>query len=121
MNTKGYGLTISDINDSCPSDLKPYEKAYELRREIRDEETYMQGIYTMKALEVVLSHFAAGLAKKRSKEKYFEEPLLSKLKNSGLHGENLSEEELQKQRELFVAKLLTMQANFELNHKDGGA
>lgn len=29
-----------------------------------------------------------------------------------------TEEELQKQRELFVAKLIAMQTNFELNHKD---
>jgi hypothetical protein len=32
--------------------------------------------------------------------------------------EDFTEEELQKQRELFVAKLMAMQANFEINHKD---
>ena len=30
--------------------------------------------------------------------------------------QNMSEEEMQKQRELFVAKLLAMQANSDINH-----
>lgn len=35
----------------------------------------MQGIYTLKALEVSLSHFAAGFANKKSDAKYFDKPL----------------------------------------------
>lgn len=33
----------------------------------------------------------------------------------------LTEEELQKQRELFVAKLMVMKSNFEINHKDSNS
>lgn len=35
----------------------------------------MQGIYTLKALEVALSHFASGFANKKSDAKYFDKPL----------------------------------------------
>lgn len=37
-----------------------------------------------------------------------------------LYKKELTEDELQKQRELFVAKLMAMQTNFELNHKIKG-
>lgn len=73
----------------------------------------MQGIYTLKALEVSLSHLAAGFANKKSDAKYFDGPLLNSKENNG----ELSEEEKQRQREAFVAMLETMKTNFELNHK----
>ena len=50
---------------------------------------------------------------KKPSAKYVKEPISSKtFKNDGL-----TEEEKQKQRELFVAKLQVMQTNFELSKK----
>lgn len=96
-----------------PKKIEAFKKAYELKRKIDDEKAYIQGIYTLKALEVSLSHLAAGFANKKSDAKYFDEPLLSGKNNNG----ELSEEEKQRQREAFVAMLETMKTNFELNHK----
>lgn len=96
-----------------PKKLKAFRKAYKIQREIEDEKAYMNGIYTLKALEVALSSFDAGLSGKQSKVTYFDKPLLK------IAMEQEQSDKLQKQRELFVAKLLTMQANFEINHSNG--
>lgn len=96
-----------------PKKLKAFSEAYKIQRNIDDEKAYMNGIYTLKALEVALSGFAAGLSGKQSKAKYFDKPLLK------VATEQEKAENLQNQRELFVAKLLTMQTNFELNHLNG--
>lgn len=95
--------------------LKVYDKAYELRRKIEDEKAYMQGIYNLKALEVALSHFSSTFSKGKCDAKYFDVPLLSD-KNKTQN--EYTEEELQRQRELFVAKLQIMKANFDLNKKN---
>lgn len=107
------GVPYNTFWHLTPKKIKAFEKAYELQRKIEDEKAYMQGIYTLKALEVALSHLASGFSKQKSNAKYFEEPLLSCKNNNG----ELSEEEKQRQREAFVAMLETMKTNFELNHK----
>ena len=50
---------------------------------------------------------------KKSSAEYTKEPILSKT----FENDGLTEEEIQKQRELFVAKLQVMQTNFELSRK----
>lgn len=74
---------------------------------------WQNGLYTKKAFEVVMAAFEAGLSGKQSKDTYFDKPFSQQpeVKSGGM-----SEEELQKQRELFVAKLMAMQSNFEINH-----
>lgn len=99
--------------DSCPKELRPYEIAYRQKLKAIDELLWQNGLYTKAAFEVVMSHFGAGLAKKKSSAKYVEKPFSQQIKET--NGE-LTEEELRKQRELFVAKLLVMKSNFELNH-----
>lgn len=96
-----------------PKKIKAFEKAYELKRKVDDEKAYMQGVYNLKAFEVVLSNVVAGFSKRKSDAEYFKEPLLSAKEHDG----KLSEEELQKQREEFVAMLERMKTNFELTHK----
>ena len=70
------------------------------------------GSYGISALIVAIDRCLHG---KKAKAKYIDEPILQDInsKNDG----KFSEEELQKQRELFVAKLQVMQTNFELNNK----
>lgn len=96
-----------------PKKIKAFEKAYEIRRKIDDEKAYMQGIYTLKAISVVAENVMAGLCKRKAQAEYFKEPLLTA-------NQPPTEEELQKQREEFVAMLETMRANFELKHKKSG-
>lgn len=98
-----------------PKKIKAFEKAYDLKRKVDDEKAYMQGVYNLKAFEVVLSQLVAGFAKKKCNNEYFKEPLLRKNTDGGL-----SEEEKQRQREEFVAMLERMKAKFDMTHKKDG-
>ena len=97
--------------DSCPKELEPYNKAHKMKMAEQDNLQYTWwGSYGISALIVAIDRCFSG---KKSKAEYIEEPILSQtLKNDGL-----TEEEIQKQRELFVAKLQVMQTNFELSKK----
>ena len=97
--------------DSCPKELEPYDKAHKMKIVEQDnlQHTWW-GNYGLSALIVAIDRCFGG---KKSKAKYIKEPILSKsCENAGL-----TEEEKQKQRELFVAKLQVMQTNFELSNK----
>ena len=89
--------------DSCPRELKPYDIAH--KKKIMEQD-YLQhlwwGNYGISALYVAIEGCLAG---KKSKAKYIEKPLFASI-----------EEEKVKQRELFVAGLMAMKTNFELNH-----
>lgn len=79
MVTKGYGFTIDDIDWSCPADLEPYAKAHDLELREADSLMHEMGLYNKLAFEVIMSHFSAGLAGKKSDAKYIEKPLISKM------------------------------------------
>lgn len=96
--------------DSCPKELEPYFEAYKVKVKMRDEEMWLMGIYVHSAVQVAVEHCLAG---RKAKSKYIEEPFLQKHEKDN---QPLSKEELQRQRELFVAKLEVMKANFEINH-----
>ena len=98
--------------DSCPKELEPYDKAHKINIEEQDYLQHMWwGNYGLSALIVAIDRCFGG---KKSKAEYIKEPILSK----SLEKDGLTEEEIQKQRELFVAKLQVMQTNFELSKKD---
>lgn len=106
-------MTVHDIDWSCPSDLEPYARAHELELQENDRMMHaMCGNYILSAVSVAIEHCLAG---RKAKSKYINKPILEHMKEQR---KELSEEELQRQRELFVAKLEVMKANFELNHKD---
>ena len=99
--------------DSCPKELEPYDKAHIKSIEEKDRLMHMWfGNYALSAFGVVLDHCIS----KNAKSEYIKKPItiMAKEENRGI-----SEDELKRQRELFVAKLTVMQSNFELNHKDG--
>lgn len=96
--------------DSCPKELEPYNKAHKINIVEQDNLQHMWwGNYGISALIVAIDKCFS----KKPKAEYIKEPILSKkIENDGL-----TEEEIQKQRELFVAKLQVMQTNFELSKK----
>lgn len=69
-------MTKNEFMKSKPFELKSYFKAHELRQKMRDEEMHRQGLYNLKAFQVVISHFGAGLSGKHSKEEYCKLPFL---------------------------------------------
>lgn len=98
--------------DSCPKELEPYEKAHKNRIMEKDYLAWLFNQYTLSAVSVAIEHCLAG---KKAKSKYIEKPILQDIANK--KDGKFSEDELQKKRELFVAKLQVMQTNFELSKK----
>ena len=97
--------------ESCPKELEPFDNAHKKKIEEQDVLQHLWwGNYGVSALIVAIDRCFSG---KKSKAKYIKEPILSKT----FENDGLTEEEIQKQRELFVAKLQVMQTNFELSKK----
>ena len=94
--------------------MEAYEKQQERELHKQNMLSHLQGEYFAEAIMCTVCNVLSG--KSGKKHKYPEKPY--KL-NTSIQ-EEMNEEEMQKQRELFVAGLLTMQANFELNHKNKG-
>ena len=80
--------------------------------ELQNALFHLQGQYFAEALLSTVGNMFSG--KHSKKHKYPEKPF--ELNNSD--NKELTEEEIQKQRELFVAKLQTMKTNFELEKGD---
>lgn len=115
MITFGYGFTADYINWSCPSELRPYEDAYLLRKKERDTEMYFQGLYFRDAITCTVGNM---FAKKGSKPiEYPKETYMTKIEHERKenNGELTEEEKIQKTKLLF-ANLQSMQANFNLTH-----
>ena len=94
-----------------PNELRAFYKVYKNKKRIKDEEMWMWwGNYGISALIVAIDRCFGG---KKSKAEYIKEPILSQTFKDG----GLTEEEKQKQRELFVAKLQVMKTNYELSKK----
>lgn len=94
--------------------MECYIKAERLSRERADEYAWAAGMYNMAAFGVVLSKAFS----KNSKAEYPKETILQKVKAEKAE-DNMTEEEIELARKEFVASLMTMQANFEMNHGGG--
>lgn len=74
MMTKGYGLTVEDIDKSCPAELEPYEKAYHMAEKENDSKIYAWvGTYIRSALCFAIDHCLNG---KKASTEYLKAPLM---------------------------------------------
>lgn len=94
-----------------PKKLESFTEAYKLKRQMRDEEAWINNVYTMRAFEVVMAHFGAGLASKKSSAKYFEEPMLKNVQGQ----RELTEEEKQREVDKFFARENARRVNWKRN------
>lgn len=51
-----------------------------------------------------------------SKAKYIEKPIMKEMEDNN---KELTETDIQKQRDLFVKRLMAMKTNYDINNKDG--
>lgn len=94
MVTKGYGLTIDNIDWSCPEELEPYNKAHIMERKEQDEKLWSMGIYVESAVRTAIDRSFNG---KKATSKYIEEPILQTLgDDDGLTQEERDKKELKK-------------------------
>lgn len=111
MVTKGYGLTVDDIDWSCPADLEPYAKAYKLQMQQQDSQLYTMGMYALSAVSVAIEHNFAG---KKATSEYIKKPFLSDMQVK--ESKPLTEEErIERENHKLAMTLRIMQANFEIN------
>lgn len=109
MVTKGYGLTVNDIDWSCPSDLEPYAEAHKLEMSEMDNYIYsVFGTYGISALMFAIEHNLA----KNPKLEYMKKPML----NLSISNE-ISEEDKQKEVDLFFAQERARKRNFNRRKK----
>lgn len=67
--------------------------------------------YTLSSVSVAVEHNLAG---RKARSKYIEKPLLQENEKKNAP---MTEDEIQKQRELFIARMQAMQANFDKNRE----
>lgn len=104
------GVPRKEVYHSTLVQLRLYDKAFKIRREIEDERDYMCGIYTYEAFQVVLAN---AFSKKGAKPvKYRDMPIIAEIKAQE-HENNLSEEEKAHRRKQLLANLVGMQERFE--------
>lgn len=87
--TKGYGLSVNEIDWSSPADMKPYLKAHKEELKEKDYLAWLSNQYTLSAVLVAVEHCLAG---KKAKSEYVKELLLSRI----FENEELTEEQIQK-------------------------
>lgn len=108
------GISYDTFWSLNPRKLNILIEGYKLERKIKDEESWMLGGYVFQAVSVSLGN---AFRKKNTKaQSYFE--VLDKpfLNNIEKNNEEMSEEEIQRYRDAFMASLHVMQNNFNLKH-----
>lgn len=112
-------MSVDDIDWSCPADMEPYLKAHEEELKEKDFLAWIQGQYFASALDSTVCNAVLWRKKGSKPHKYIEKPILENINKE--QTENNNQDELQKQRELFVARFEAMGANFRLNQKNGAS
>ena len=109
-NALAIGVPYELFWHLSPRKLNAFYKADEIILKRKDAEMWHLGQYILSAVSVATDHCLNG---KKAQSKYIEQPLM-RIKASQ---EQLSEDELKVQREIFVAMLMAKKTNFELNNK----
>lgn len=112
-NALAIGVPYDVFWHLTPKKLNAFYKAFKTKQQIQDEQMWLQGQYFYIAAYAATHNAIAEAFGKKGKAKYIEKPILQEVEEKN---KPLSEEELQRQRELFVAKLEVMKTNFELSH-----
>lgn len=91
-----------------PKKLKPFQKAYELKRKVEDEKMWQMGMYVNQAVTVAIDHALNG---KKAKSKYLEKPIIELAKDN--NPDLMTEEEKLERVKLLFARLGARKSEFE--------
>lgn len=94
-----------------PKKLESFYDAYKIKQKMRDEEAWANNIYTLRAFQVVMAQFGAGLSGKRSTAQYFEKPFMEEVHEQ----RELTEEEKQREVDKFFARENARRVNWKRN------
>lgn len=102
------GVSKSEVLESCPKELWPYDKAHIKKIEQTNGLMHIQGQYIAEAIKSTVCNMLGGKTSK--KYEYPKKPY--EINNQ----QKSTEDELQRKREAFVAGLMVMKSNFDLEH-----
>lgn len=94
-----------------PKKLESFYDAYRIKQKMKDEEAWVNNIYALRAFQVVMAQFGAGLSGKRSTAQYFEKPLMGEATEQ----RELTEEEKQREVDKFFARENARRVNWKRN------
>lgn len=103
---------MQQINHSTLRELHYFDEGYKIKRMMDDEKAYLDGYYTYEAVAIAVGNAFRGKGQKPME--YRKKPILQEIEENN---HVLTEEEIQKQRDLFVESLKTMKTNFDLSKK----
>lgn len=109
--TKEYQYTPEFLCWSCPAEIEPYTKMYELAERKKDEFAWLQGHYMYEGTLVAIDNAFLG---NKSKAKYPQKPISQQAREES--GEMSHEEKMKKVRALFD-RLQIMKVNYDLSHQ----
>lgn len=104
------GVSWDEFWRMNPRILYAITEGYNQRVRNEDYMNWINGQYTLSAVIVGVERNLAG---RKAKSEYPKNPFFEEIEKQN---KPLSDDELQKQRELFVERLKTMQSNFEISH-----
>ena len=104
------GVSWDEFWRMNPRILSAIAEGYNQRVRNADYMNWINGQYTLAAVTVGVERNLAG---RKAKSEYPQNPFFEEIEKQN---KPLSDDELQKQRELFVERSKTMQSNFEISH-----
>lgn len=112
------GVSWKEFWTMNPRIIKLLIKGHQEKIKEQDYLAWLFNQYTLSAVSVAVEHCLAG---QKARSKYIEKPIMQEIEEKQEQKSNkpLSEEEKKKQTERLFTSLRIMEANFNLNHKDG--
>ena len=101
------GLTKQEVMDACPIEVEYVFEAQKIRKRMDDQSNWELGMYIESAVAVAVEHNLAG---HKARSEYVKEPFVRKIEREQAQANSMAA-----YKEL-VARLLTWQANWELEH-----
>lgn len=107
------GFTEEEFGKMTPTRLKPYMKAFDIKKDLQDEQMWYMGAYVYNATVTAIDNVLNG---RKSRAKYIEKPLRQQTQKGDYSG--LSEEEKIAKTKLLFHQLEAARINYNLNKKD---
>ena len=103
------GLTKNEVMSACPVEVEYVFEAQKIRKRLDDQSNWELGMYIESAVSTAVEHNLAG---RKARSEYVDEPFTIKLEK-----ERKQREGMEANKEL-VARLMTWQTNWELEHRN---
>lgn len=100
-----------------PRIIKLYVEGHKEKIKEVDYLLWLMGRYNFEAQMAALAHFGAGLAGKQSQATYIESPYLQNVDAQRFNKDTISEDEKQREVDLFFAKEKARRVNWNRTHK----